>query len=81
MPLYDYRCARCGDFRALRPMSESGSAVACPACGAQCARALSVPFLAGHGTGRGGAHASANPERTNWRHACGFGCRHAGCGA
>ena len=33
MPMYDYRCTRCGNFREIRPMMESRTPRACPACG------------------------------------------------
>jgi putative FmdB family regulatory protein len=33
MPLYEYRCADCGnEFECLRSLSQMDSAVACPAC-------------------------------------------------
>jgi putative FmdB family regulatory protein len=75
MPLYDYRCASCGDFREFRPMKESGTQRLCPVCGAASERVISAPFLAGIDSdgemarGRGGLPAAS--------HACGHGCRHA----
>lgn len=35
MPIYEYRCSKCGHgFELRRRMSESDSDIACPACGA-----------------------------------------------
>jgi len=33
MPVYDYRCAQCGEFSALRKMSESSLPCTCENCG------------------------------------------------
>ena len=46
MPLYDYRCVSCGDFREFRPMTESSISRVCPVCGAPSERVLVAPFLA-----------------------------------
>ena len=46
MPLYDYHCSRCGNFRAWRRMSEAGDPGDCPICGASAARAVVAPSLA-----------------------------------
>lgn len=82
MPLYDFRCERCGEFRAFRPMADGASA-ACPHCAVPAARVLVAPFLGG------GAAASgwlSQPQRGgsggggSWRSACGAGCGCAGCG-
>ena len=51
MPLYDYRCESCGDFREIRPMTESGTSRVCPVCGALSERVIAAPFLAGKGPG------------------------------
>ena len=74
MPFYDYSCARCGDFREIRPMSESGAARPCPDCGAPCERMLVTPFLA--------ARDSGQPRNTPFRipHVCGRGCWHSYAG-
>jgi putative FmdB family regulatory protein len=82
MPLYDYRCDACGDFRAFRPMSEAQASQPCPHCSALAPRRMSAPFLAGASsagwlTQPGGAA----PGRGSWRSACGFGCTHANCRA
>lgn len=78
MPLYDYACAACGEFRAFRPMRESDQPQACPACARLSERTLSAPFLGGQPTGwmsrpRGPA------QGASWRSMCGFGCSHANC--
>lgn len=46
MPLYDYRCATCGDFRAWRRMSEAGDPIDCPQCALPAPRAMVAPNLA-----------------------------------
>ena len=46
MPLYDYHCPTCGDFRAWRRMSEAGTPVDCPTCDAAASRAVVAPNLA-----------------------------------
>ncbi|ABE42643.1 zinc ribbon domain-containing protein [Polaromonas sp. JS666] len=47
MPTYDYACTRCGPFTARRPLAVFDQPVPCPACGADAARALSVPASLG----------------------------------
>ena len=63
MPTYDYACADCGAFEAVRRIAERDAACACPACGASARRlAVSAPHLAhltwrypqGHGYQRAG---------------------------
>ena len=81
MPLYDYRCENCGDFRAFRPMAESTSAAQCPQCRARSERSLVAPFLAGRGAAAMALPpAGSNAARVPWRRMCGFGCTHANCG-
>lgn len=46
MPIYDYRCEQCGEFSALRKMSEAGDSVACVECGEMAVRIISAPYLA-----------------------------------
>ena len=78
MPLYDYRCPACGEFRAFRPMAESTQPQACPGCGAAAERALSAPFLGGGGRPAGwlAPQQPAAGQRVPWRAACGLGCNH-----
>ncbi len=76
MPLYDYRCVSCGDFREFRPMKESGAAHACPTCGAMSERVMTPPFLAGGEPARhtGGVQRYG---KSGIRHACSPGCTHS----
>jgi len=74
MPLYDYHCGRCGDFRAFHPMRDSQLPQACPECAAACERSLSAPFLSGGSDGL-----LSRPQGGSWRKMCGFGCTHAAC--
>ena len=46
MPLYDYHCPECGDFRAWRHMSEARMPTDCPACNGAAGRAIVAPNLA-----------------------------------
>lgn len=47
MPTYDYACAACGQFEAVRRMAERDAACACPSCGADARRlAVGAPGLA-----------------------------------
>jgi putative FmdB family regulatory protein len=76
MPLYDYRCSSCGDFREFQPMKESSAARGCPICGALSERLISTPFLAG--TDPGGQRTGIERYgEAGIRHACGPGCSHS----
>jgi putative FmdB family regulatory protein len=58
MPVYEYLCAACGPFTALRPMAEYEAPHACPECGATVARAILTPLrLASLSVGTRKAHA------------------------
>jgi len=47
MPTYDYDCAQCGSFDALRSVSMRNQDAACPSCGGVAPRILaSAPALA-----------------------------------
>ena len=46
MPLYDYACEACGEFRAWQPMSQSAAAADCPTCGDPAMRSVASPFIA-----------------------------------
>ena len=82
MPVYDYDCAGCGAFTALRPMADWREPHPCPECGEAAARAmLSVPHLATMEAGRRRAIAtnersSHAPARSSQlaAHAPGCGC-------
>ena len=41
MPTYDYRCARCGAFQALRSIALRDAEALCPRCGSAAPRILS----------------------------------------
>lgn len=75
MPLYDYSCAGCGDFRAFRPMRESAAPGECPTCGSPCARVLTAPYLADASPQERGA--TPRNGRIGFGGACGHG--HGGC--
>ncbi len=77
MPIYDYRCTHCGEFRKIRPMSESRSPQPCPDCGEASQRLLSAPFLAGDDQPRRPGGAQPGSGRVPWRTACGLGCSHS----
>jgi len=46
MPLYDYHCPGCGDFRAWRSMREAAVPAECPDCQHLAPRAVVAPNLA-----------------------------------
>ncbi len=75
MPSYDYLCATCGSFTALRPMADYAAPQDCPGCGRSAGRAmLSVPNIAAMPAGKRHAHAtnerSANAPRLSHRPGC-----------
>ena len=76
MPLYDYSCVSCGDFREFRPMRESTASQVCPACGAPSEKLIAAPFLAGRDPNSGVAH--RRNDQTSFPRACGHahGCAH-----
>jgi len=46
MPLYDYHCPECGNFRAWGRMSEARAPAPCPTCDRLAGRAVVAPQLA-----------------------------------
>jgi putative FmdB family regulatory protein len=84
MPTYDYQCAGCGGFDALRSVSRRDEPAACPDCGADSPRVMSAaPRLAlmADGTRRAIAtneRAAHEPKRSGdyarLRHPSGCGC-------
>ena len=46
MPLYDYACERCGEFRDWRSMSQCSDPAICPVCGGVAPRIVSAPYIA-----------------------------------
>lgn len=45
MPLYEFRCAACGEFEAWRKMAEVGNPMNCPSCSAIATRIFSPPSV------------------------------------
>ena len=45
MPLYDYKCDRCGPFEVWHKMSETGSPRVCPQCNAVVSRIFTAPNI------------------------------------
>ena len=79
MPVYDYACAGCGPFAALRPMAAYADPHACPDCGLDAPRALlTAPALAGMDASRRRFHAtnerSSNEPTRSSAHPSGCGC-------
>lgn len=89
MPTYDYHCADCGGFDALRSVSQRNEPAACPACGAASPRVFaSAPHLAcvspeqrrAHETNERARHAPRSSRDTEagsygrLRHPAGCGC-------
>ncbi|HKC10759.1 MAG TPA: FmdB family zinc ribbon protein [Vicinamibacteria bacterium] len=50
LPLYEYKCPRCGRFEILQKYSDP-SLMACPTCGKEVHRLLSAPAIQFKGTG------------------------------
>ncbi|HSI60816.1 MAG TPA: zinc ribbon domain-containing protein [Ideonella sp.] len=84
MPTYDYACAACGPFEAVRRIAERDAPLACPRCTAPAARAWAgAPMLADmpaaqrHAIGTN-ERASHEPLRSRdyarLRHPAGCGC-------
>ena len=46
MPLYDYECMTCGEFREWRKMSEWEASAPCPNCSLPAPRRAAAPMLA-----------------------------------
>ena len=43
MPIYEYRCSKCGiDFELIRRMDEMSKPALCPQCGAEAEKLISV---------------------------------------
>ena len=85
MPVYEYECPTCGDFTALRPMSEAREPQPCPDCSALAPRVLrTAPAYAGMPAAARKAHSvnerSADSPRLSSEggHKHGPGC---GCGS
>lgn len=66
MPVYEYLCDDCGDFTALRPMSEYQDPQPCPDCGVLAPR---VMLTAPHFTSMSRASLAAHSTNEQSRHA------------
>ncbi len=75
MPVYEYECADCGVFSALRSMSVSSAPATCESCGELSPRIMSAPKLAILGKAQRHAHEtnekSAHAPRVGRRSSCG----------
>lgn len=82
MPVYDFNCQDCGDFRALLTIDERNDPVACPSCSRISRRLILAPNLALMSpVGRKAAainEKSRHEPRVSNAHSCGSGC---GCGS
>ena len=79
MPVYEYLCADCGPFTAIRPMAEFDKPNVCEECGGTAPRALlTAPAMFGLDPGRRHAAAvnerSANAPTRTKRHPASCGC-------
>lgn len=68
MPVYDYECARCGTFEAVRRIAERDDPASCPDCGETAGR-----VTIGAPTVGGSSKDSAGSEGVG-----GYGMRHVG---
>ncbi len=56
MPIYLYRCRRCGHrFERLRAMNENDRELSCPECGERGPEKVMPPFFSNNARGQGGA--------------------------
>lgn len=80
MPFYEYECATCGVFTALRRMSESGEPALCGECASVSPRIMSAPSLAVLGGAQRAAHdrneRSAHEPKVTRRSNCGCAATH-----
>lgn len=83
MPVYEYLCEDCGDFTAMRPMSEYQAPQPCPDCGAASPRVMltaprlsSMPraSLAAHSTNERAASAPLSVGEFKAKHGSGCSC-------
>jgi putative FmdB family regulatory protein len=71
MPVYDYECADCGAFEAVRRIAQRDEAADCPRCGSPAERVrVGAPALLGGSSASGGAASDGEG---------GYGMRHRGC--
>lgn len=68
MPVYDYECARCGTFEAVRRIAERDDPASCPDCGEIAGRVtIGAPTVGGSGKDSLGSEGVG-----------GYGMRHVG---
>lgn len=80
MPTYDYICAGCGGFEAIRAIRSRDEPIDCPSCGVQAARVIAASQLAylaqdvrhAHEVNERSAHAPRQSSAT--RHPSGCSC-------
>jgi len=81
MPVYDFSCPECGDFRALLTIDERNDPTPCPDCSRVGQRLILAPNLALMNPIKRKATAinekSRHEPRISTGHSCGSGC---GCG-
>ena len=81
MPVYDFTCEACGDFRELLTIAERHDPVSCPTCSRVGRRLILAPNLALMNPIKRKATAinekSRHEPRVSTAHSCGNGC---GCG-
>ncbi|WP_087644415.1 FmdB family zinc ribbon protein [Caballeronia choica] len=69
MPVYDYECAECGAFEAVRRIAERDDPAVCPECGSTAARiVIGAPALGGNASG--GSDESAGSYGMRHRGSC-----------
>lgn len=72
MPTYDYACARCGTFAAMRPIAERDRATNCPRCGEAATRLVASPHVGGMQSLH--ERETSDGRYARMRHAAGCGC-------
>lgn len=81
MPVYDFTCEDCGDFRELRTIDERNEPASCPACSRIAQRLILAPNLGLMNPLQRKAatinEKSRHEPRVSGGHSCGSGC---GCG-
>ncbi|ACB94626.1 FmdB family zinc ribbon protein [Beijerinckia indica] len=83
MPVYEYLCDTCGDFTAMRPMSEYSDPQPCPDCGALAPRVLltaphsssmSRARFEAHAVNERASHAPMTSDEYKAKHGAGCAC-------
>jgi putative FmdB family regulatory protein len=81
MPIYDFDCSECGEFRVMLPISHRNDPMRCPDCARPAVRLVMAPNLATMSPAVRKASAinerSRHEPRVRESHSCGSGC---GCG-